>query len=73
MAPEIENYLLRGKSEHWLKNFGANLNIFVLAARTVRFSGKVYYDIRTHIQLKFSQNSKENFFKISGANLNKYP
>jgi hypothetical protein len=45
MVPEIENYLLWGKSEHWLTNFGANLNIFVLAVRTVGFFGKVYYDI----------------------------
>jgi hypothetical protein len=74
MVPEIKNYSLLGKPEHRLKNFGANLNIFVVAARTVRFSGKAYYDVRTHIiQSKFFQNSKENFFQISGANMNKCP
>ena len=73
MVPEIWNYLAWGKSEHWRKNFGANLNIFVLAARTVRFSGKVCHGIRTHIQPKFYQNSKKKIFKISGANLNKCP
>ena len=41
-----------GKSEQRTKIFGANLNIFVIAARTVRFSGQVYYDIRTLIQAK---------------------
>ena len=42
----------RGKSEQKKKIFGANLNIFVIAARTVKFSGKVYYGIRTHIKAK---------------------
>jgi hypothetical protein len=70
MVPEIDNNLLRGKSEHWYKNFRTNLNVFVLAHRTVRFSGEVYYYVRTHIQLKFCQNSKEDFYKMSGANLN---
>ena len=56
----------RGKTEQGTKIFGANLNIFVIAARTVKFSGKVYYDIRTHIQAKILQNLEKKFPKFWG-------
>ena len=55
-----------GKSEQRTKNFGANLNIFVVAARAVRFSGKVYYDIKTHIQAKIIQNLEKKIQNFGG-------
>ena len=50
-----------GKSEQRQENFGAILNISVLKARTLGFSGMVYYDILTQFRVKKFDLPQKNF------------